>query len=470
LTTTLRGIGAFFIGVFTPDIFIQGLVTALCLGLIGGAYPAWTAANLQPVEALRYEGGGTLEHEATKGDHEGTKIREGHEARRTRRFSCASCFVRFAALRAFVTQTPFSFRNLWRRRTRTLIAAAGIGVGVATVVMLGCIIKGLIGELNSLAGSGGVGNITVMQRDVADMSLSSLDERLIAQIRAMPGVKSVSPLVLGFVTTPGFPFFVILGLDLNSAAMDHFEMTAGHGIQRPNEIIIGKTAAKNYKLDVGDTLILYSTRYKVVGVFETGVAWEEGGGVIGLAEAQRLLRRPRSVSYIFVDVRDPAEAEALVAGLNGRFTEARASLSSEFAQGTRDMSQSQAITDAVGILALLIGGIVVANTMIMSIHERTREIGTLRALGWRRRQIMGQIIGETLLLCLLAGILGSALGVTFIWLVVQIPGADALIKASFDLPTMVRAIVLALVVGTLGGLYPAWRASNLRPVEALRYE
>jgi ABC-type antimicrobial peptide transport system permease subunit len=369
-----------------------------------------------------------------------------------------------------VTQTPLSFRNLWRRRTRTLIAAAGIGVGVATVVMLGCIIKGLIGELNSLAGSGGVGNITVMQRDVADMSLSSLDERLIAQIRAMPGVKSVSPLVLGFVTTPGFPFFVILGLDLNSAAMDHFEMTAGHGIQRPNEIIIGKTAAKNYKLDVGDTLILYSTRYKVVGVFETGVAWEEGGGVIGLAEAQRLLRRPRSVSYIFVDVRDPAEAEALVAGLNGRFTEARASLSSEFAQGTRDMSQSQAITDAVGILALLIGGIVVANTMIMSIHERTREIGTLRALGWRRRQIMGQIIGETLLLCLLAGILGSALGVTFIWLVVQIPGADALIKASFDLPTMVRAIVLALVVGTLGGLYPAWRASNLRPVEALRYE
>jgi ABC-type antimicrobial peptide transport system permease subunit len=435
LTTTLRGVGAFFIGVFSPEIFIQGLATALCLGLVGGAYPAWTAANLQPVEALRYEGGGT-------GEVRGWLARSGGQ----------------------------SFRNLWRRRTRSLIAAASIGVGVATLVMLGCIVKGLIGEFNSLAGSSGVGNITIMQRDVADMSLSSLDERFIAQIRAMPGVKSVSPLILGFINTPGFPFFVVMGLDLNSAAMDHFKLAEGRGVQRPDEIILGKAAAKNYKLEVGDTLTLYSTRYKVVGIYETGTAWEEGGGVIGLAEAQRLLRRPRSVSYIFINVRSPAEAKTLIASLNGRFTEARAALSSEFAQSTRDVSQTKAIADAVGLLALLIGGIVVANTMIMSIHERTREIGTLRALGWRRRQIMGQIIGETLLLCLLAGILGSALGVTLIWLIVQIPGADAFIKAGFDLPTMVRAILLALVVGTLGGLYPAWRASNLRPVEALRYE
>ena len=87
-----------------------------------------------------------------------------------------------------------AFRNLWRRRTRTIISATGIGIGVATLVMLGGMSKGLMQELNSLAGSGGTGNITLMQTNVADMGMSTLDERLVSQIQAMPGVKSVSPI------------------------------------------------------------------------------------------------------------------------------------------------------------------------------------------------------------------------------------------------------------------------------------
>ena len=160
-----------------------------------------------------------------------------------------------------------SFRNLWRRRTRTLISATGIGIGVATLVMLGGLIDGMIGQLNGLAGSGGTGNITVMQRDVADMSLSSLDERLVRQIQAMPQVKSVSPFVLGFISTPDLPMFILCGLDPNSAAMAHYKLVEGRYVQRPNEIVLGKIAAETYKVGVGDTMTLYDNRYKVVGIY-----------------------------------------------------------------------------------------------------------------------------------------------------------------------------------------------------------
>lgn len=429
------GVGAFLEGSFTPAIFIQGMVTALILGIVGGVYPAWTAANLQPVEALRYEGGG-----ATQAG--GWLTRIGSQ----------------------------SFRNLWRRRTRTLLSAGGIGIGVATLVMLGGLTDGMISQLNGLAGSSGTGNITVMQRDVADMSLSSLDERVVMQLRNMPEVKAVSPFVLGFISNSELPLFIISGLDPNSAAIAHYKLVEGHYVQRPNEMLIGKVAAETYKIALGDTMTLYDNRYKVVGVFETGVSFEDGGGMIALREAQRLLNRGRTVSFIFVDVQNPAQAQAVANAIDRRFPEARASLSSEFAQNTDDMQSMFAMVAAIRILAMLVGGIVVANTMIMSIFERTREIGTLRAVGWEARRILGQILQESLYLCGVAGVAGALFGVLLLSGLTLIPAAAQFVSPTWNVQTFVTAFGVAIVLGIVGGLYPAWRASQLRPVEALRYE
>ncbi len=431
----IPGVGAFLGGSLSPNLVIQGMVTALALGMVGGLYPAWTAANLQPVEALRYEGGSGG-----------------------------------AATSAWARLGNQSFRNLWRRRTRTIISATGIGIGVATLVMLGGLIEGMIGQLNGLAGSGGLGAITVMQRDVADMSLSSLDERIARQIQAMPQVKSVSTFMLGVISSQEFPMFIVAGVDPNSPAMQHYQLVEGRYVQRPNEIMLGKAAAATYKLGVGDTVQLLDNRYKVVGVFETGVSYEDSGGGLPLQEVQRLLGRPRAVTFIFVDVHDPSQSAAVVAAINRRFPEARASLSSEFAQNTNDIQNTMAMTDAIRFLAMLVGGVVVANTMIMSIYERTREIGTLRAVGWSTWRIIGQVIQESLFLCAIAGLLGSLLGVIFLWFLSQIPGLGGYIAPSWSVNTFAAAIGVALILGLLGGVYPAWRASRLQPVEALRYE
>jgi len=122
------------------------------------------------------------------------------------------------------------------------------------------------------------------------------------------------------------------------------------------------------------------------------------------------------------------------------------------------------------MLALIVGGIVVANTMIMSIFERTREIGTLRALGWRRRRILGQILLESLLLCLVAAVLGSLFGVLLMGSITMIPNVGSYLSATWNLQIFGSAFLTAGVLGILGGLYPAWRASKLEPAEALRYE
>jgi putative ABC transport system permease protein len=351
-----------------------------------------------------------------------------------------------------------------------LISAAGIGIGVATLVMLGGMIDGMIDTLNGLTGSGGTGDLTVMQRDVADMSLSSVDERIVRQIQAMPEVESVSPMVLGFISTKELPIFIVSGIDPNSPAIKHYKLVEGRYVQRPNEFVLGKIAAETYKLGVGDTISLYDDRYKIVGVSETGNTYEDGGGLLALREAQRILGRPRSVTFVFVDVKNSEQGQAVADVINQRWPELRATLSSEFAQNTNDMQSSKAMINAIRILALIVGGIVVANTMIMSVYERTREIGTLRALGWRQRRILSQILQESLYLCLFSGILGSIFGFLVMTGVTRLPVVNQMLTASWSVQTFAVAILVALALGAIGGLYPAWRASKLRPVEALRYE
>ena len=253
--------------------------------------------------------------------------------------------------------------------------------------------------------------------------------------------------------------------------MDHYKLVAGRRFQRPSEIIIGSNAAESYKLGLNDTLTLYNTRYKVVGIYETGVAWEEGGGILALRESQRILNRPRNVSFLFVDVKDTAMAVPVQDAINRRFPKVRASISSEFAQNTDDIASMQGMAAAIGMLALIVGGIVVANTMIMSIYERTREIGTLRALGWPGKRILSQIMQESLLLCLLSALLGSIGAVLLLGGLSRIPIAGgAMLRPTWEPATFVTAVSLAVILGLVGGYFPAWRASKLQPVEALRYE
>jgi putative ABC transport system permease protein len=110
------------------------------------------------------------------------------------------------------------------------------------------------------------------------------------------------------------------------------------------------------------------------------------------------------------------------------------------------------------------------NTMVMSVFERTREIGVLRALGWRRWRILGMIVRESVTLSLLGGAAGILLGVALGMLINLHPLIKGFLQLRYSVGLFVQALSTTLVLGILGGIYPAWRATRLQPVEALRYE
>lgn len=456
LVSTLNQIPA-LVGMFdntlTPALFAQGMMIALFLGAAGGIYPAWRAAQLQPVEAMRYEGAQVSSFKFK------VKSQIPNSKSQSLITNHQSLISNFGGL---------ALRNVFRQRTRTLLTTLAIGVGVGLVVLLGGIAEGFVDQLGAMGSASG--ELTISEAKASDMSLAVIEDKVGKWTATLPGVEQVSGMLFGVASVPGTPYFFAMGLEPTSYAIRHYAITEGERLRSPREIIIGKIAAKNLKKKVGDSLAVSGGSYRIVGIYETGTSYEDAGGVLVLSEAQRIFKKPNQVSFYFVKLKDLGQADAVKQAVEARWSQVSVARSSEFADKTNDMQSFRAMANALSFLSILIGGVGIMNAMLMSVYERTREIGTLRALGWRRRRVVGMIVREALLLSFVSGIVGILFGVGLGALLQQEPTMGALLKPAYTLPLMIQAIVIAMILGSVGALYPAWRAANLSPIEALRYE
>jgi putative ABC transport system permease protein len=146
------------------------------------------------------------------------------------------------------------------------------------------------------------------------------------------------------------------------------------------------------------------------------------------------------------------------------------STADEYGQVDQGIKVLDAANTAISLLAVLLGAIGVMNTMIMSVFERTREIGILRAVGWRGSRVVRMVLGESLVLCLFAAVLGTILGLLATRAVLAVPAVSAFLAPAYPLQIFVRALLVAVGVALAGALYPAFRAVRLSPMEALRHE
>jgi ABC-type antimicrobial peptide transport system permease subunit len=416
---------------FTPGIFIRALVTVTVLGLLGGAYPAWWASRLLPMEALRYEGG------AGKGAN-------------------------------LVLPGGMTLRNLVRRRTRTALTLLGIGISIAAIVALGALAEGMADLMTGMFRASQT-DLFAIEAGV-DADFSAIDEQVGSRMSAWPQVEAVAGTIMTAVRTEEMPMLIVFGYHPRAFTMPHFRIIEGEPLTGRHQLIVGRQAAEQMGVTVGDTVRLLKSNFRVVGIFETGIAYEDIGVVMGLREAQALTGKPHQVMYYAIKLHRPGQAEAVRAELEAAFPGLDISLTSDIAESMSDFQVMQQLMSQVSILALFVGGLGMLNTMLMSVLERTREIGVLRALGWHRRRVLGMILRESLVLGAIGGVCGILLGIGLGQLTGLAEGIWGSLQASYTPQLFAQAAVVALVAGIVGGLYPAWRATRMRPVEALRYE
>ncbi|RCK74385.1 MAG: ABC transporter permease protein [Anaerolineae bacterium] len=430
-STTFFGVN---LSTLRPQQFLTAFGVVIVLGITGGLYPAWRAAQLQPIEALRYEGGGS-----------------GGKARR----------LPFGGM---------TLQSLWQRSTRTALTLFAIGLTVGGIMAMEAVIRGAFKEMDTMI-LGANAEVMIRQANVSDTSFSAIDEHILGKIAALPEVQAVSGLIFTAVTMPeAGGFFILQGYAPNEFSIQRIKVVEGQPLATNHQILVGRMMMEMLGKEIGDTIELSGARFRIVGVYESKISWEELGGVITLRDAQSLTGRPRKVTMAAVKLRDPKSATQVVEKINTLFPDVHATLSTEFSSQMPDRQSTDVMLNAISFLAIIVGGIGVLNTMLMAVFERTREIGVLRALGWRRRRVLGMILKEALVLGLLGGVAGIFFAFLLVYGLNQAPMVGGLLTSVWEWDIFARALTLAVSLGILGGLYPSYRATRLQPVEALRYE
>jgi ABC-type antimicrobial peptide transport system permease subunit len=364
-----------------------------------------------------------------------------------------------------------AIRNLWRRKLRTLLTLVGITIGIAVVVTLSMLAEGIAGQISALMSAGGA-EITLMQAGIADMQFSSLDQSEARVLAEMPEVEWVSGLLLQIVPIEQRPYFVVMGIDPQAESFRHFRLIEGQAWQREDDILLGRMAATFLEVAPGEDFSVAGETFRVAGIYETGVGMEDAAGVISLDAAQRLFRKPDLVNFFQVKLSPESldEIDTVTERIEDNLPEMVAYRSSDFAENTPDIQTLQSLAGIVSLIGLVAGALAITNTMLMSVFERTREIGTLRALGWRKRRVLGMILAESLLLGLAGGVAGIGVGVGLMALIAGSPALSGVVLLRPTPEVLMLGLTVALMLAGLGGLYPAWRASWLQPAEALHYE
>lgn len=368
----------------------------------------------------------------------------------------------------------FVWKNLQRRRLRTLLTLCGIGMAIGAFVGLVGFSRGFEQAWLRIYSSSGT-DIAVIQGSFLSTSMSESDAQ---KLLALPAVAQAAPVIYNMMDLTPEVNAVVYGWKANSYEFDSLNILSGKRFRDGQpEVMLGNLLADDMKTTPGDTITIQGSPFTVCGIYHADSALEADAIIMPLDQLQKLGSLEGKVSTIHVRLhpapkgisqddyvkRAQAQIEAALPGL-------RAVPAAERASNNQLVQMARASTWGTSAIALLIGILGIANTMAMSVFERTREIGILRALGWKRGQVLALILFEAAALGFGGGFLGILIGCGALHVLAALPQTATIVSSAVEPVLLGEALGIAVLAGLVAGALPAWRGARLSPVDALRHD
>ncbi|EKD39146.1 MAG: hypothetical protein ACD_75C00496G0002 [uncultured bacterium] len=365
-------------------------------------------------------------------------------------------------------------KNLMRRKMRTLFTLLGIGSAVAAFVALVGLARGFENAW-MLALLERDTHVFAVPRGVVDILSASIDEEVGARMAGVAGVTAVSGELVDMVDLDSGEMIVVAGWPLDSYLWESVALESGRvpGKDLPNGVVLGKNAAETLGYKVGDIFQVRTMTFILAGVCKAGGVMRNHAMLLSLSALQELNNRQGQVSTLnfrLADFRDRDRVADTMARLRSLFPDYVFTEAIDLAENNKILALFRAMAWGTSTIALFIGLVVIINTLLMSVMERTRELGLLASVGWSGKRILSLIVIEGLALSVLGGFTGVIIGLSGLYAIAGSPHMQGLIHPSVDLGLLVEVTIATLLLGLIGSVYPAWRAIRLRPADALRYE
>ncbi len=388
-----------------------------------------------------------------------------------------------------------AFRSIKERKARSILTVLGIAVGIAAIVALMSVGYGMehaiTGELTEMADM-----ISVMPGEIRGATYverGSFTDRDVSDLQRIGGIKDISTMTYDAAKVEyrneNVPIFVFGGdtKELEGFYVDPVGLKEGRWL-RENDYkgcVIGDRVANDFfdeVLHVNDKLVINGEKFIVVGVFEKGdmlYSNDVDRNIFLTLRAAKEVLRTDEIKYIIVRVYEIDEAEGIAEEIEERINDNHGL--DDFAMAMTMGSMIEMMGDIFNIIrgvlagiaaiALIVASIGIMNTMLMSVMERTHEIGVMKAIGAKSSDVLSLFLLESSIVSLMGGVIGCLLG----WVVAKVLSFLASTASGLEIAAIVKpevllgGIAVALIVGVLSGFYPARKASKMSPVEAVRY-
>ena len=357
-----------------------------------------------------------------------------------------------------------SFKNFKRRKLRSALTMLGIVIGVTALISLMGIGTGLTSymkeQTDSLMGDVTITNSSGGSGFTGSTGDTFLNSAAVSKIENMSQLYDLKKETQFSTEINSMPIIV-----LGTANWNQLKINGTPGV------VISKALADNFNYKIGSNITLKNQKMAVTGITKEG---GDGTGYIFLNVDKALSMNNNKVTSITANTKgDPNTVKAQIEStVNGT----TALTKSDYTDQIDNMMQTVTLfVGAIASVALLVGVISIVNIMLVNVSERTREIGVLKAIGFKNREILGSILTEAGFLGLASAIVGVVVAAVLLQVGIMAFGSQYGIenlRLDQMLPVWLVAAVIAGATGLsiLAGLYPAWRASKLNVVEALRYE